>query len=155
MAAGARRKALRQLRRQPRHVALQHGRPFAIQFFLERGDNGRMVVPDVMHAVAGEEIENAPAVRGEEFAARTALVARIHLQQVKQPNPLRIHVFGVHGVDRRDSNHGLLVGRMRSTFRFEKCASACEDRSLTVAAPMCFPSRDRQGAVGPPWIRAR
>ena len=101
-AAGARRQALRQFRRQPGHVALQHGRPLAIQFFLERGNNGRMVVPDVMHAIAGEEIENAPSVRGEEFAARTALVGHIHLQQVEQANPLRIHMFSVQRVDRRD-----------------------------------------------------
>jgi hypothetical protein len=36
-----------------------------------------------MNAIAGEKIENPPAVRREEFAARTALVGDIHLQEVE------------------------------------------------------------------------
>ena len=92
---------LRQLRGELRHVALQHGGTGAVQFFLERGDDGGMIVSGVVYAVAGEEIENAAAIGGEEFRRRAAFVLHVHLQKVEQLDPLRIDVVGVETVERR------------------------------------------------------
>jgi len=58
---------VRELGGKLRHMALQHSWAGAIQFFLECGDDGRMVVSGVVHAVAREEIQNAAAVGGEKF----------------------------------------------------------------------------------------
>ncbi len=60
-----------------------------------------MVVPDVVHAVTRQKIENAPAICGEQFAAQAALVADIHFQQIQQPDPQRIDMFGIKRAYRR------------------------------------------------------
>src|SRR5664279_2534572 len=71
-AAGEMDEALRELGGELRHVALQHGGAGAVQFFLERVDDGGMIVSGVMYAIAREEIEIAAAVGGEEFGCRAA-----------------------------------------------------------------------------------
>ena len=55
-------------------MALQHRRPGAIQFLLERRDDRGMIVAGVVDAVAGEKIENAAAVGREQFCSGAALV---------------------------------------------------------------------------------
>src|SRR5450759_3943915 len=65
-----------------------------------------MVVSGVVYAVAREEIENAAAVRGEEFGCRAALVLHIHLQNVEQLDPLRVDVIGIDAVERRNRGRG-------------------------------------------------
>ena len=105
-AAGARDEALRQFGGQLRDVALQHRGTGAVQLFLEGGDDRRMIVAGVVHAVAGKEIENPAAIGGEQLAPRAALVLHVHLQQVEQLDPLRIHVVGVEAVQRRDGGSG-------------------------------------------------
>ena len=101
-AAGELYQALRELGGELRHVALQHGGAGAVQFVLERGDDGGMVVAGVVHAVAGEEIENAAAVGGEEFGGGAAFVLHVHLQNVEQLDPLRVDVVGIESVKRRN-----------------------------------------------------
>jgi len=44
------------------HVALQHRGAAAVEFILERLDNAGMVVAGVVDTVAGQEIDDAPAV---------------------------------------------------------------------------------------------
>ena len=81
-AAGELDQPLRQLRSAMRNVALQHGRTAGLQLILDGGDDGGMVVAGVVHAVAGEKIENAAPVGGEEFGGATAFVLHVHLQNV-------------------------------------------------------------------------
>jgi hypothetical protein len=78
--------------RQIRHVALQHRRTAAQEFVLHRGDNRGVVVAGIVHAVAGQEIEDAPSVGRVQFRAGARFVSRIHLQQVQHPHPLRVHM---------------------------------------------------------------
>ena len=54
-----------------------------------------MVVPGIVDTVAREEIQDTTAVRGEQFTSQTTFVANVHLQQIQQANPLRVHVFGI------------------------------------------------------------
>jgi hypothetical protein len=56
-----------------------------------------MVMPDVVDAVSGEEVENATAIRGVQFSTHAARVSHIHLKQIKKPHPLRIDVISVTG----------------------------------------------------------
>ena len=65
-----------------------------------------MIMAGIVHAIAGEEIEDAAPAGCEQFAAGTSLVALVHLQQVEQPDPLRVDVFGVHAVERRSRSRG-------------------------------------------------
>jgi len=51
-----------------RDVTLKHRRAATIEFGLERGDDGRMVMPAVVDAVSGEEVENAIAISGMQSA---------------------------------------------------------------------------------------
>ena len=84
------------------NVALQHGGAGALQLILDGGDDGGMVVTGVVHAVAGEEIENAASIGGEEFRGGTAFVLHVHLQNVEQFYPLRVDVVGIESVKRRN-----------------------------------------------------
>ena len=60
-------KSRSKLARQARHVALKHHRTRAIQLFLQRSDNTRMVVTSIVYAVSGKEIEHSAPVRPDEF----------------------------------------------------------------------------------------
>ena len=101
-AAGELHQPLRELGGELRHVALQHGGTGAVQFFLERGDDGGVVVSGIVNAIAGEEIENAAAVRGKQFGGSAALVLHIHLKNVEQLDPLRVDVIGIEAVEGRN-----------------------------------------------------
>ena len=46
-----------------RNMALQHRRAGAVQFVFQRRQNRKVIVPGVMNAVAGEEIEDTCAFR--------------------------------------------------------------------------------------------
>jgi hypothetical protein len=94
-------------------MALQHHRPAAVQFVLERGDDARMIVTGVVNAVAREEIEDAGAVGGKELRAHAAVVLGIHLQKIEQPDPMRIDVIEVGeaaGIGSNGRQKGLRVG---------------------------------------------
>ncbi len=78
-----------------RNMALQHRGPGAVQFIFQRGQDRRMIVPGIVNAVAGEEVENACSFRGDEFDARAALVTYIHLENVQQFYPLWIDVLTI------------------------------------------------------------
>jgi len=54
-----------------------------------------MVVACVVNAIAGEKIEDRATIGRGQFHAFAASVLRIQLQQVEQPDPLRIDVIGV------------------------------------------------------------
>jgi hypothetical protein len=43
-----------------RDVRLDHRRSATVQLFADRCDHRRMIVPDVVHAVSRQKIENAP-----------------------------------------------------------------------------------------------
>ncbi len=76
-------------------MALQHRRTVAVELVLERGNHSGMIVADVVNAVAGNEIQDAPPAGGVELGANAARVIDVHPQNIKQPYPLRIHVFFV------------------------------------------------------------
>jgi hypothetical protein len=94
-AAGELHQALGKLGGELRHVALQHRGARTFQFFDERGDDGGMIVTRVVYAIAREKIENAAPIRGEELGGRTALVLRVHLENIEQVDPLRVDVIGI------------------------------------------------------------
>jgi hypothetical protein len=54
-----------------------------------------MVVPGIVDAVAGERIQNAAAVLGEQLAPKASFILDIHAEQIKQCHPLRVDVFPV------------------------------------------------------------
>jgi hypothetical protein len=54
-----------------------------------------MVVPGVLDAVPGEEVEEDAAVFGVEFGTDATLVAHVHAEEVEQAHPLRVHIVGV------------------------------------------------------------
>ncbi len=80
--AGSLGQALCQIACQFGNVALQHRRPAQIEFILQCGYDLRMVVADVMNAIARKEIENAAAVRREQFHAGAPVVSHVHFQEV-------------------------------------------------------------------------
>ena len=47
------------------HVSLNHGRATTLKFVVQRAHYFRMIVPDVVYAIAGKKIENPPALVGE------------------------------------------------------------------------------------------
>src|ERR1700681_250481 len=57
-----------------RHMALQHRRTTPIHFVLQRLNDVWMVVPAVVNAVAGQEVQDATTVLREQLAAETALI---------------------------------------------------------------------------------
>jgi hypothetical protein len=73
-------------------VTLKHRWSVAIELVFKSARNARMVVPDVVNAVAGIEIQNAPTVIGEELRSDADRVVHIHPEHVEQPHPLRIDV---------------------------------------------------------------
>ena len=77
------------------HVALQHGWPAAIELILEGRDDGGVIVPGIVDRIAGEKIENAPAIAGIQFGPFATLVADVHLKEVEKPDPLGIYVIRV------------------------------------------------------------
>ena len=76
-------------------VALQHGWAGEVELVLEGGDDVRVIVAGVMHAVSGEEVENALSVVGEKLHSHAPLVADIHLQQVEESHPFPVHSLGI------------------------------------------------------------
>jgi hypothetical protein len=85
----------RKLARQFWDVALQHRRTEPRKFRLQGTYYARMIVPRVVNAIPGKEIQNATAVISKQLDALAALVSDIHLQQVKQIHPLGIYVPAV------------------------------------------------------------
>ena len=59
---GARAKLLGKLAGKARDMTLQHGRTRRIQLLLQGRDEARVIVADVVNAIAGVEIEDAPTV---------------------------------------------------------------------------------------------
>jgi len=100
--AGAPAQTLGQFTGQLRHMALQHGGAVAIQFLLQRRDDGGMVVSGVVDAIARQKIEDAAAIGRKQFRPEATLVGHVHLQQVQQADPLRIDVLRVAGIDTRN-----------------------------------------------------
>ena len=86
---------LRQFSGQIRNVRLNHRRTTALQFALQCPHHRRMIVTDIVNAVTGEKIENAPSVVGEQFHSQAPLVANIHLQQIEKPHPFRVYPLGI------------------------------------------------------------
>lgn len=54
-----------------------------------------MVVAGVVHAVPGEEIEDAAPASSAELHSGTPLVGNVHGQDVEPPLPWRIHVLRI------------------------------------------------------------
>jgi len=52
-----------------------------VEFVLESLNDVRVIMSDVVYAVAGEKIENERAVSDKEFAAGATLIFNIHAQQ--------------------------------------------------------------------------
>src|SRR5579884_2396097 len=96
-AAGAQAERLAEFAGEIRHMALQHRRPVAIELALQRLDQPRVVVTQIVDAITREEIENDPAVARLEFCAAAPCVSDVHLQHVEQPAPLRIDITVIAG----------------------------------------------------------
>src|SRR5258708_33066393 len=88
-------------------MALQHGRPTQIELLFHRSDDGGVIVAGVVHAIAGEKIENALSIFSKQFGTGAAHVADVHLQQPEQSDPLRIYMILIERFQRRraDSFH--------------------------------------------------
>src|SRR5258708_2339430 len=88
-------------------MALQHGRPTQIELLFQRSDDGGVIMAGVVHAIAGEKIENALSIVGEKFGSYATYVAYVHLQQPEQSDPLRIYMILIERFQRRraDSFH--------------------------------------------------
>ncbi len=95
--AGEAREAIGQLAGELGDVALQHGGAAAVEFILERFDDSGVVVAGVVDAIAGEEVEDAAAVGGKELGGGAAFRLHVHLQDLEQADPLRVHAIGVFG----------------------------------------------------------
>ena len=52
-------------------------------------------MPGIMNTIAGEEVEDYIAFGSEQLDARAANILRVHLQQIKQPHPLRVDMLRV------------------------------------------------------------
>src|ERR1035437_8413846 len=65
-----------------------------------------MIVPGIVNAIAGEEIENAAAVHGEQFGGRAAFVLPVPLKNVEPLDPLRVDVIGIEAVEGRNCGRG-------------------------------------------------
>jgi hypothetical protein len=55
----------------------------------------RMVVPNVLNAIARQEIHDPAAVCGEQFRSYALLVSDIHLEQSEQAHPLWIDTLRI------------------------------------------------------------
>ena len=77
-------------------MTLQYGWTIAIEFLMDGQLDDRMIVSNAMHAIARIQVEDTPAVCGVKFRANTALIAYVHLEEVKQFDPLRIDICFVH-----------------------------------------------------------
>src|SRR5713226_11333 len=73
-------------------MALQHGGTAAIHFLFQRLNYVRMVVTDIVNAVAGEVIENTPPIGGKKLRSKAPVILHIHLQQVEECRPPGIDV---------------------------------------------------------------
>ena len=69
-----------------------------------------MVVPSVVDAIAGVEVENDAPVSGMKLRTLAAFIGDIHLQNVEQAHPLRVDVtlvkIFVAFVEARGLKHG-------------------------------------------------
>ena len=100
IAASKRAQTLGQFACQFRNVTLQHRRPPAIQFLLQGLNNPWMIMSRVVDTVTRQKIQIALPTFTEQFGSETALVANIHVEQVQQAHPLRIHELCVCGRSR-------------------------------------------------------
>ena len=89
-------------------MALQHGRTLPVQLRLERRQNIRVIVSDIVNAISGQEVQNSPAIAGKKLRSGASFVADIHLQNIEQPDPLRIDVAGIGRADSGRSDSHLL-----------------------------------------------
>ena len=78
---------------QPGHVRLQHGGSALVEFVFQRGDDARVIMPGIVDAIAGVEIEDDAAVRGKKLGAFAAVIGDIHIENVEQLHPLGIDVL--------------------------------------------------------------
>jgi hypothetical protein len=92
-------------------MALQHRWAAAVQFLMRCFDDGGVIVSGVINAVAGEKIQDRAIAGGAQRFAAALDIVDIHIQQLQQPGPLRVHVRGVGAVTRS----GLLDRDIHST----------------------------------------
>ena len=90
--AGAGAKLFGEFSRKARDMTLQHGRARCIQLLLQRSDEARVIVADVVNAIAGVEVEDAPTVGRVQLCAFAARILDVHLQYVEQSRPLGVDV---------------------------------------------------------------
>ena len=110
------------------NVALQHRRPAPVEFALQSLDNARMVMAGVVDAIAGQKVQNAAPIRGEQRRTGAAVVRRVHAQNVEEANPLRIYVQAIK----------LVNGRRGEGFTHRVCLSTYSDVYGTPSMPNKF-----------------
>src|ERR1700676_55127 len=67
-------KPARKLPGEFRHMTLQHGWTATVHFLFQHLDYIGMIVTDVVNAVAGEIVENASSVSGEELGSKAPII---------------------------------------------------------------------------------
>ena len=90
--AGFLAQSLGQLPGEARNVRLKHGRAELIELSLQRGDEARMIVTDIVDAIAGIKVDDPPPFDGFEFGSFAADIFDVHSHYVEQSRPLRIDV---------------------------------------------------------------
>ena len=57
-----------------------------------------MIVAQIVDAMAGDKIEDTPAVFGEELSSLAASIARVHFENFEQTHPLRVDAILIQRV---------------------------------------------------------
>lgn len=90
-AARERTQALSQFAGALGYVALEHCRAAPVQLVFYRVNDRRVIVAEIVNAIAGEEIQYALPFAGEQLGPNATFIMNIHLQQFQQARPLRVH----------------------------------------------------------------
>lgn len=86
-------------------------------------------MPDIVHAVAGKEIQNAISLGSRKFNSLAACIANVHFQESKEPDPLRIHMVGIRTGVRGFGVRALMPIRLGKVFyNFQVSVTVCGKR---------------------------
>ncbi len=107
------------------YVTLQHGWAASVEFGVERIDDLRVVVAEVVNAVSGEEVEDGTAVGGAQRFSAALDVVGIHFEQVKQADPLRIDVLQIGNLAGRAVRDSAFTAHAEGVLILRICSKVC------------------------------
>jgi hypothetical protein len=85
----------RQFPGQIRYMGLNHRRATACKLSLQRIDDIWVVVPNILNAIARQEIQDPATVCSEQLRSYAPFVPDVHLEQAEQTHPLWIDTLRV------------------------------------------------------------